>query len=794
MEGRAQAAERIAAPAGAQGAAHVLSARTRAARTRGVRDGGAGGLAPDARGAADGSGAADAPRLPELLAPAGGLDAALAAIAAGADALYTGLGDLDARTAAPGVTPAELAVLCALAHRRGVRVYVTLNALVRDDELPRALAAARAARDAGADALIVADLGLVALLARELPGMEAHLSTQAGAQSAAAVRWAARALGVGRVTVARELSIGEIAAAAASGVPVEAFCHGAICIGYAGACAASALRRGRSALCGDCTQPCRLSYRLEDASGAEVAAIAGDRLLCPRDYLGLRHLPALCAAGVAALKIEGRMKNPDYVFNVVGVYRRALDALARGARLDGAALDALEFELGKSFNRGFTDAYLRGRSGAELMSFERAINQGVRVGVVAARRRHEVEVELERPVEAGDTLEIHTILPADAAADVPRRWPLVPCPVTAPAGAHIRVRCKRRVEAGSPVYLTASAGVLAASEEALCRMRAEFEAVAREMPAAPVPAQASEEGRFGSAPAGKGPDGRGAQPIPSAGAQVACAASCSGRASGAADAMDGGCDGNPSAALAEDGAPSVRTAGEDLCRAPRVDERGASAPVFAVTPAEAATLLGPAPSAALNDGAPAAAPAGGPVPEVAVEAWRIDDEEDAWRPLLPRMTVLLDEVCRAADEGRARDLIASARRVICRNLAQVPLARAAGADFDAVSPLSAENACAASLLRAWGARRVWLSEEQARLRAELPAWASDVLALPAAELMVCEHCLLTAEGPCDGRCAACARRRTERYLVEASGARLPVAVDARGRTRIFDAPPSAASA
>lgn len=133
--------------------------------------------------------------------------------------------------------------------------------------------------------------------------------------------------------------------------------------------------------------------------GRSVVAVEGDRLLCPRDYLGIAHLPELVAAGVASLKIEGRMKNPDYVFNVVRVWRRALDMLRDGA-WDADAVPALERELGRSFNRGFTDAYLRGRSGAELMSFERAINQGVRVGHLVAVGHEEVTVELDAAVAA----------------------------------------------------------------------------------------------------------------------------------------------------------------------------------------------------------------------------------------------------------------------------------------------------------------------------------------------------------------------------------------------------------
>lgn len=281
----------------------------------------------------------------ELLAPAGTPDALRAAIAAGADAVYVGLGSFNARAANGGFSLAELSSACVLAHAHGARVYVTLNVYVRDDELGDAVALAGSALAAGADALIVADMGLIARIRAALPDAELHLSTQAGAQCAAAVDFAARELGVERVTCARELSVAELAELCATGVEIEAFCHGAICICYSGACSYSALMRGRSANRGDCTQPCRLAYELQDGSGAVLAGGAwergraaeeqamrpdGDRLLCPRDYLGIRHIAEMLEAGVSAFKIEGRMKSPDYVYNVVRCYREALDAALAG--------------------------------------------------------------------------------------------------------------------------------------------------------------------------------------------------------------------------------------------------------------------------------------------------------------------------------------------------------------------------------------------------------------------------------------------------------------------------------
>lgn len=634
--------------------------------------------------------------LPELLAPAGGLDQMLAAIAAGADAIYAGLDGFNARVSAHGFSDDEFARGCAVAHAHGVRVYVTLNVFVFDDEFADAVALGAHARALGADALIVADAGLACALRAAIPGVEIHLSTQAGAHGEGAVQLAAKELGVERVTTARELSVAEIETLCATGVPIEVFCHGAICIGYSGACGFSALRRGRSAMRGDCTQPCRLSNDLVDEAGQSVVAVEGDRLLCPRDYLGIAHLPELVAAGVASLKIEGRMKNPDYVFNVVRVWRRALDMLRDGT-WDADAVPALERELGRSFNRGFTDAYLRGRSGAELMSFERAINQGVRVGHLVAVGHEEVTVELDAAVAVGDTLEIRFYPGADARPDVPKRWPQVPCPVDAAAGERIVVHCKRKVDAGCEVYLIRSAGVLGQTATVLERMRVEADAVA--------PAEQSVE----------------------------------------------------------------------------------------VLPFEGVLADGDVPTELAGPAEPAKHEAFARM----VFAWELMDLDprDEWD--LSDATVVLDEVCRAGDAERTRALMQRAGRIVCRNLGQVAMARELGTTFDVAAPVFCANRATLAWLRGLGARWVYLpaellSNDRERI-AELAAEPGVLGPVDAdrPELMVCEHCLLTAEGVCatdatgQARCRDCLRRRQVRYLVERDGTRLSVAIDACGRTRIF---------
>lgn len=632
--------------------------------------------------------------LPELLAPAGGLDQMLTAIAAGADAIYAGLGGFNARVSAHGFTDDEFARGCAVAHAHGVRVYVTLNVFVFDDELSDAVALGAHALELGADALIVADAGLACVLRTVIPGVEIHLSTQAGVHSEGAVRLAADEMGVERVTTARELAVDEIAALCATGVPIEVFCHGAICIGYSGACEFSALRRGRSAMRGDCTQPCRLAYDLVDEAGQSVVAVEGDRLLCPRDYLGIAHLPELVDAGVASLKIEGRMKNPDYVFNVVRVWRRALDMLRDGA-WDPGVVEELERELGRSFNRGFTDAYLRGRSGAELMSFERAINQGVRVGRLVAVGHEEVTVELDAAVAAGDTLEIRFYPGVDARPDVPKRWPQVPCPVDAAAGKRVVVHCKRKVDTGCEVYLIRSAGVLDQTAAVLERMLAEADAV--------VPAA------------------RAVEVLPFEGSVVA------------GDV--------PAAGLAESA------------------EQGALARMFF--------------------------------------AWELMDADPCDELDLSDATVVLDEVCRGGDVERTRSLMQRAGRVVCRNLGQAAMARELGVAFDVAAPVFCANRATLVWLRGLGAGRVYLPAEllgnDAERIAELAAEPGVLGPVDAdrPELMVCEHCLLTAEGVCatdatgQVHCRDCSRRQQTRYLVEHDGTRLPVAVDACGRTRIF---------
>lgn len=684
-------------------------------------------------------------RAPELLAPAGTLDAFLAALDAGADAVYTGAGAFNARAAADDLTCEELAWACEVAHGMGARVYVTMNIFVRDDELGECVALARRVLDAGADALIVADLGLCRRLRREVPDVEIHLSTQAGVHAAAGAVLAAEQLGASRVTCGRELTVSEIGAMAATGVEIEAFCHGAICICYAGACSFSARRRGRSANRGDCTQPCRVPYQLVDGVGRRVDARDGDLLLCPCDYLSAGHLDELVRSGVGALKIEGRMKNPDYVYNVVSCYREALDAaVARvnagesgaGSVAAGATAKAVR-RLARSFNRGFTDGYLTGRTGANLMSWERSCNQGVRVGRVIDRRHEEVLVAFEDAVDAGDTLEVRFIPGPNTAKDAPKRWPMVPAPVDAAAGDSVWVRCKRKVEVGAQVNLVRSERLIDAARERVAALRA----------AGPDPASGRDD---------------------AAGHRAA------------------------ERSLSKNQGASIRgEAGDAACDAAACDAESVRAVCIVDDPQAASDLLdGCYPDALLSW-----RPQGLDVVPAVFEHRLLEADADAWTRLVPALGVVLDEVSREGDARRQRDLCRRAAFVVCRNLTQAAYAREVGCAFEVASPVTAANGETVRELSRLGARCVWLPEEMGEERIEeisrtfsggvrLAVWAHGE-----ARLMVCEHCALTVEGPCTETCLVCPRRLAPRLLVERDGSRLPVSVDALGRTRIFDETP-----
>ncbi len=374
------------------------------------------------------------PVRPELLAPAGDWECARAAVENGADAIYFGLERFNARMRAQNFTVADLPKLMEFLHRRGVRGYVTFNTLVFADEIASAQDYLKSIISAGVDAAIVQDIGICRLIRALSPDFPIHASTQMTVTSAAGVEFA-RDIGASLVVLARENSLREIAAiqeaqgwpavlSANDGLapdgtprptrraplPLEVFVHGALCVAYSGQCLTSESLGGRSANRGECAQACRMPYELV-ADGRTVDL--GDRryLLSPQDLSGLDVLPDLVRAGVASLKIEGRLKSAGYVANITNVYRTALDRVM--AEIFGptpapeaAVLASLRreslYDLEMGFSRGLYPGWFRGINNQELAHARFGTKRGVYLGRVAFLGPDSVSLKLEGPAKPGD--------------------------------------------------------------------------------------------------------------------------------------------------------------------------------------------------------------------------------------------------------------------------------------------------------------------------------------------------------------------------------------------------------
>lgn len=366
--------------------------------------------------------AACAPLLPELLSPAGDWECAKAAVENGADAIYFGLDKFNARMRANNFTDADLPKLMAFLHRRGVKGYVTLNTLVFENEMAEAEEHLRTMIAAGVDAVIVQDVGIARLVRQLSPDFPMHASTQMTISSAAGVEFA-RELGCSLVVLARECSIAEIekiqeadrrhaSISTMTGpvpMPLEVFVHGALCVAYSGQCLTSEALGGRSANRGECAQACRLPYDLI-ADGQSVPL--GDRryLLSPQDLASVELLPDLIRAGVASLKIEGRLKSPEYVANITRIYRQALDDLrftnddshAAVVAARESEIENRKYEMEMAFSRGLFTGWMGGTDNQALVHGRFGKKRGVYLGEVTRVQRDAVVVKLEGPLKPGD--------------------------------------------------------------------------------------------------------------------------------------------------------------------------------------------------------------------------------------------------------------------------------------------------------------------------------------------------------------------------------------------------------
>ncbi|HEY5915563.1 MAG TPA: DUF3656 domain-containing protein [Verrucomicrobiae bacterium] len=348
--------------------------------------------------------------LPELLAPAGDWECARAAVENGADAIYFGLEKFNARMRAQNFTESDLPKLMEFLHRRGVKGYVTFNTLVFENELAEAEQYTRAIIAAGVDAAIVQDVGICRLIRRLSPDFPIHVSTQMTITSAAGIEFA-RDLGCNLVVLARECAVKEIekiiTSPGPSCLPLEVFIHGALCVAYSGQCLTSEALGGRSANRGECAQACRMPYDL--ISDGRLMPL-GDRkyLLSPQDLAGLEALPDLARLGVASLKIEGRLKTPEYVANITQIYRAALDRLlatpshSGGPAPSSAPVVPPTYEMEMAFSRGLYSGWFHGTNNQALVHGRFGKKRGVYLGQIAEVRHQGVLIQLEGPLKPGD--------------------------------------------------------------------------------------------------------------------------------------------------------------------------------------------------------------------------------------------------------------------------------------------------------------------------------------------------------------------------------------------------------
>ncbi|WP_372009317.1 DUF3656 domain-containing protein [Paenibacillus chitinolyticus] len=335
----------------------------------------------------------------ELLAPAGDWDCLRAAVANGANAIFFGVEKFNARARAHNFKMDELSDIMSFLHLYGVKGFLTFNILVFEDELRDAKELIEACVDAGVDAVIVQDLGLVKMIRDISPDFPIHGSTQMTITSPEAVEFT-KPFEIERVVLGRENNLKQIKTIGDQAkLPMEVFVHGALCVSYSGQCLTSEMWGGRSANRGECAQACRLPYDLiVDGEPKPMGDVA--YLLSPKDLAAIELVPQLIEAGVTSFKIEGRLKSPEYVANVVSKYRRAIDAYFDGKDAKPSKEDIRELQ--QSFSRGFTSGFLEGTNNKKLVDGTFPKSRGVFLGRVKQVLRDAVICEIEAPLKRGD--------------------------------------------------------------------------------------------------------------------------------------------------------------------------------------------------------------------------------------------------------------------------------------------------------------------------------------------------------------------------------------------------------
>ncbi len=333
----------------------------------------------------------------ELLAPAGNFDALKAAVNAGADAIYLAGENFGARAYAKNFSRENLIDAVKFAHLRGVKIHVTAITILSDDELENFADFIKFLKKIHVDAILVQDLGAAKIIQEIAPEIPLHASTQMTIHNLDGVKFLEK-IGFSRVVLSRELSLNEIEKISKnSSIETEIFIHGAICVCYSGQCLMSSIIGGRSGNRGKCAQPCRLPYKLVDKNGENFLKNVGDYLLSPKDLNSLQILQKILQTGVNSLKIEGRMKRPEYVATVVKIYRDAID---------GKISPNSQKNLAQIFNRDFTTAYLEKNPGKFFISDKRPNNRGILIGRVTKIFENKITIKTSEKIFIGDQIEI----------------------------------------------------------------------------------------------------------------------------------------------------------------------------------------------------------------------------------------------------------------------------------------------------------------------------------------------------------------------------------------------------
>ena len=746
---------------------------------------------------------------PELLAPAGGPEPFYAALAAGADAIYCGMGSFNARRKANNFTDEAFQAACRAAHLAGSRVYVTVNVVIKDEEMREALALIDRCWQLGADAFIIQDWGLFFEVRRLMPEVETHISTQANIHDARGAAWC-KAAGADRVTLSRELSVDEIAHIHdAVDIELEVFSHGAICFCYSGICLLSSFTsRGRSANRGMCAQPCRLPYELIDESGRSWSAAGRERVLCPRDTCTVDMLPRLLDAGAHALKLEGRMKAPDYVHSIVSAYRAQLDDVLARRPISSQVAEARYRQLKRCFNRDFTTEYQQGRSGDEMMSYERSNNRGQVVGEVLGsrplgntrglkpddkrRRAAWTRLRLDEPVGKGDLLELRH----DDEFD---QFLTCLAPEDTAAGSIIECRTARAMPAGARVRLIRSQAALDAAEAALKRP------VARKRPvdvrviahlgqpftvelrcvdddavlgraegfiieAARTRAVCADDliehvGRMGSSP------------FEATSFDIQLDAGCGMGFSAVHRVRAAACEALERAILAlhESRVPHALAAPAERRAEPYAAEAAVPEICALVTSREAARL---------------ARDAGAVRIYMAVDdllAAGVSPQGIAREKIIP----VLDEVSREVDHERLDPWLASGTPAAVGTISELSLGAERASLVELRSCIPVHNVACMQALGERGANGIWLSPELtlAEIERIAPHRGSLTLGLTvlgAPRVMTSEHCILQVAGACIHDCGRCRLRTRDFKLKNIDGRMLPVRTGLNGRSHLYD--------